>query len=176
MSNKEIVEALKDSSKDGKKDIFEVSGVRIQVKPVSAMLIQHITSTIKDPKPPLVPNMDKDGKLEENPFDPAYVAGMQEAQTKRATATSDAMVMFGLDLLDGLPEDETWMTNLQHLEKRGLIDLSGFDFTDPFDKVFAFKKFVAGTNFIIMEVTRVSGVSQVDIDAATNSFRGNETQ
>jgi hypothetical protein len=86
------------------------------------------------------------------------------------------MVMFGLDLMDGLPKDETWLKKLKWLEKTNRLDLSNIDFTDPFEKEFAFKKFIAATNPTIMEVTRASGVTQEDIDSATDSFQRNETQ
>lgn len=170
----EIVKALKESKRE--KDIFEVEGVKIRIIPVSALLIQEITSRIKDPRPPLQPNPDKDGRLEENPFDPTYLDELQEVQTKRALATSDTMVMFGLDLVDGLPKDETWLKKLKWLEKTKRLDLSNIDFNDQFEKEFAFKKFVAATNPTIMEVTRASGVTQEDIDSATDSFQRNETQ
>jgi hypothetical protein len=167
------VELLKGAKKD---KIFEVEGAKIRVIPVSALLIQEITSQIDDPRPPMQPNLEKDGRMEENPFDPDYLDKLKEAQQKRSQATSDALVMFGLELVDGLPEDETWIKKLRWLEKTGRIDLSYIDFNDPFEKDFAFKKFIAATNPTIMEVTRASGVSQEDIDNATASFQRNTTQ
>jgi hypothetical protein len=170
----EIVKALKESKRE--KNVIEVEGVKIKIIPVSALLIQEITSRIKDPRPPVQPNPDKDGRLEENPFDPDYLDELDRITTQRALATSDTMVMFGLDLMDGLPKDETWLKKLKWLEKTNRLDLSNIDFTDPFEKEFAFKKFIAATNPTIMEVTRASGVTQEDIDSATDSFQRNETQ
>lgn len=174
MSSKEVVKALKDTQKN--EEVFVVEGVKVRAKPVSAMLIQEVTSYVKDPVPPMVANPDKDGKLEENPFDPAYVAEMREAISKRSSATSDTLIMFGLELVDGLPKDDTWLIKLRHLEKMGLLNLSGIDFEDQFEKEFAFKKFVAGTTPLIMEVTKASGVSQEDINVAVESFPGDATQ
>jgi len=173
MTNKESIDALKDSTKS---NLIEAEGVQLRVKPVSAMLLQEITSHIPDPQPPLLPNPDKDNRLEPNPFDPAYMSGLREAQSRRNLATSDALIMFGLELVDGLPKDETWLIKLKKLEKMGLIDLTGIDFDDPFEKEFAFKKFIAGTTPAIMEVTKASGVSQEDVDAAIATFPGNATQ
>jgi hypothetical protein len=173
MAKENIVDALKESTKE--KDIFEAEGVMIKVRPVSALLIQEITSRIKDPNPPMQPNPDKDGRMEENPFDPTYVDELRETTTRRALATSDTMVMFGLELVDGLPKDETWIKKLKWLEKTGRLDLSDIDFNDPFEKEFAFKKFIAATNPTIMEVTRASGVTQADLDTATESFQRNTT-
>lgn len=173
MAKEDIVDVLKDSQRE--KDVIEVEGVKIKVRPVSALLIQEITSRIKDPNPPMQPNPDKDGRMEENPFDPTYLDELKEATTQRALATSDTMVMFGLDLMNGLPKDETWLKKLRWLEKAGRLDLSNIDFDDPFEKEFAFKKFIAATNPTIMEVTRASGVSQADIDIATESFQRNAT-
>lgn len=173
MAKETVVDVLKESARD--KTVFEVEGVQIRVRPVSALLIQEVTSHIKDPRPPLQPNPDKDGRMEENPFDPAYLDAMEEARNQRALATSDTMVMFGLELVNGLPEDETWIKKLKWMEKMGHIDLSSIDFDDPFEKHFAFKKFIAATNPTIMEVTRASGVTQADIDVATESFQRNTT-
>jgi hypothetical protein len=64
---------------------------------------------------------------------------------------------------------------LKWLEKAGRIDLSSINFDDPFEKDFAFKKFIVATNPAIMEVTRASGVTQADIESATDSFQRNET-
>ena len=113
--------------------------------------------------------------MEENPFDPTYLDALKEAQTRRALATSDTMVMFGLELMDGLPTDEAWLKKLKWLEKTGRLDLTSINFDDPFEKEFAFKKFIAATNPTIMEVTRASGVSQADIDSATSTFQRNTT-
>jgi len=175
MSQKEVVNALRDSA-PSKVDTFEVDGVKVLVKPVSSLLIQEVVSHIKDPEIPLSPNPDKEGRMDENPFDPAYVKALREAQTKRANATTDTLIMFGLELVDGLPKNDLWLQKLRKLEKMGLLDLTGIDFDDQFDKEFAFKKFIAGTNPMIMEVTRSSGVSKEDIDVATDSFQGNAAQ
>lgn len=173
MAKEDIVDVLKESQKE--KGIIEVDGVKIKVRPVSALLIQEITSHIVDPQPPMQPNPDKDGRIEENPFDPTYLDELKEVQTRRALATSDTMVMFGLDLMNGLPKDDLWLKKLQWLEKTGRLDLSNINFDDPFEKEFAFKKFIAATNPTIMEVTRASGVSQADIDSATSTFQRNTT-
>ena len=173
MAKEDIVDVLKESQKE--KGVIEIDGVRIKVRPVSALLIQEITSRIVDPRPPMQPNPDKDGRMEENPFDPAYLDELKETQTRRALATSDTMVMFGLELMDGLPKDEAWLKKLKWLEKTGRLDLSSINFDDPFEKEFAFKKFIAATNPTIMEVTRASGVSQTDIDSAASTFQRNTT-
>lgn len=172
MAKENTVEIMKEMDK---KDIIEVEGVKIKVCPVSALLIQEVTSKIKDPHVPMQPNPDKDGHMEENPFDPDYLDALREANVQRGLATSDTMVMFGLKLLGDLPTDETWIKKLKWLEKTGHLDLSYIDFNDPFEKEYAFKKFLAATNPTIMEVTRASGVTQQDIDDATDSFPSNST-
>lgn len=175
MKNSEIVSALKDSESKETNE-FCVEGVLVRAKPVSALLIQEVVGRIKDPKPPLVANPDKDGALEPNPFDPAYVEALVEANTRRADATTNTLVMFGLELVDGLPKDDAWLTKLRKLDKMGLIDLSEIDLDDPFERDFIFKKYIAGTNATIMEVSKASGVSQEDVNAAIESFPGDATQ
>ena len=81
MAKEDIVDVLKESQKE--KGVVEFSGVKIKVRPVSALLIQEITSRIVDPRPPMQPNPDKDGRMEENPFDPSYLDELKETQTRR---------------------------------------------------------------------------------------------
>jgi hypothetical protein len=158
----------------GEHNLFELTdGTRVRVTPVSAALIDEVSSRIKDPPIPMYRNEEK-GRDEPNPVDPKYLEGVQEAQNKRGTAAIDAMVMFGIELVDGLPEDEGWLGKLKWLEKRGSVDLSEYDMNDPVEKEFVYKRFVACAGEILEAITRVSGISGEDIARAEASFRGAE--
>ena len=172
-NNRKTLAAMKDAAKGGQDRELTVSGVRIRVHPVSASLIQEVVSAIKDPKPPLVPNPDKDNRLEPNDNDPEYLTALDDARSERAGVTSDVMVMFGIELLDGIPEDEEWMKKLKFLERRGALHLDEYDMEDKFELEFLYKKFVLASNEVVMAVSRASGVTEEDVEKAEASFPGN---
>ena len=153
------------------------NGVKVRINPVGAALISDVTSKIKDPEVPLWPNADKpdrEGKprMEANPDDPHYAVLLEEANQKRAIAMIDTMVMFGVELVDGVPDDDAWVKKLRFMEKRGMLDLSGYDLDDPFDREFLYKRYVLVDNNVVGLITDASGLSSEDVKRAEESFRG----
>lgn len=118
------------------------TGFRVVLHPVSGALVEDVRSAIKMPKVPVVYIEAKD-REEENPNDPAYMEAVERANMERGNAVLDAIITFGVELVDGVPEDDSWLRKLQMLERRGRLDLSGFDLEDEFDREYVFKRFVA---------------------------------
>lgn len=145
------------------------NGVKVRINPVGAALISDVTSRIKDPEIPVVYIADKE-RNEPNPNDPNYLRGLEEANQKRGIAMIDTLVMFGVELLDGIPEDDEWMKKLTFMVKRGLLDLSGYDLDDSFDREFLYKRYILVDNTVISMVTDASGLSTEDISRAEASF------
>lgn len=147
-------------------------GVRAKIMPVTASLISDVTSKMKEPKPPLWHNatMDRD---EPNFDHPDYIEDMREFNRKRGDATMDAMAMFGLDLVDPLPEDGTWLKKLKYLERKQQLDLSEYDLEDPFDLEFLFKRYIAVDNSMLQLISEFSGITQEEIAEAERSFQRN---
>lgn len=140
------------------------TGVRARIKPVAASLIDEVTTRIDDPPIPTWFNPEKE-REEENPHDPAYRRALQRVEHQRATAATDAMIMFGVELLDPIP-DNGWDVRLKLLGVE--IDLS-----DSIAREFAYKKYIAvGTDDLIMVSAR-TGLTQADIDRAVRSFQDN---
>jgi len=151
------------------------TGVRAYVRPVAASLIDEVTARIRDPDVPTWHNPDKD-RDEPNPNDPAYLRGLEDANRQRGIAAIDALVMFGVDLVDGLPEDDSWLAKLRYLEKRGHLDLSSYDMDDQTDLEFLFKRFVAVASPDIALISMRSGVQGEAVAQAARSFRGDDTR
>jgi len=152
-------------AEDTDSDIQTLStGIRCQIMPVSAALIQEVTSRIKDPQVPLWHNKEK-GRDEPNPNDPGYVAELGEANSERGKAAMDALIMFGIDLIDSLPEDNRWLKKLQYMGIQ-------VDETDSFEVEFAYKKYVAVGNQDLILISQKAGISQEAIEDAAKSFRG----
>jgi len=148
------------------------SGIRIKLIPVPAALVDAVTSKIKEPEIPSVTLGDGSGRDEANPFDPQYLKDMDEVRRLRGLAAIDTMAMFGVELVDGLPPDDEWLTKLRQMEAMNLLDLSEYDLDNPVIKELVFKKFVAVTTDVITKVTEISGISPEEVAAAEESFQG----
>lgn len=159
---------------NGRSSTLEIvlpTGDRAILKPVTASLIDAVTSKIENPRPPMWHNEDK-GIDEPNPNHPDYLQALEDVGRKRGIAAMDAMVMFGVDLPDGLPADETWVNKLRFMEKHGQLDLEGYDLDDLLDREFLYKRYVAVDTSIIEKISELSGISAADVTAAEDSFSG----
>lgn len=160
------------TEKGSNREMITSSGVRIKLVPVSTALIDEVTSRIHDPEIPMWHNEAKD-RDEPNPSDPNYLRAVEAANRERGVAVLDAMCMFGVELLDGLPEDSGWLAKLKFLERRGQVDLSGYDTTDPLDLEFLYKRYIAVDTDLISKISSLSSVSAEAVSKQEGMFRGN---
>lgn len=153
------------------KEITLPTGVKALIMPVSASLISEVTGSVKTPVVPIWHNEDK-GRDEPNPSDPAYMEALEDMERERGMAAIDAMIMFGVELVDGLPQDDGWLKKLKYLEKRGRLVLEGYDLNDSMDLEFLYKRYIAVDSSVLEMITEASGVSPEEIDLAESSFPG----
>lgn len=146
-------------------------GVRLQLVPVSASLIDDVTSRVPDPEIPVWYNEKKE-RDEPNESDPNYLREMEEAGRLRGIAAMDAMIMFGVELPDGLPQEDKWLRKLKFMEKRGLLDLNDYDLDDTEEREFLFKRLVAVSGNLITKISELSGISGEEVERAKESFPG----
>lgn len=167
------VEVAKEiAAEPGSETIVTKSGVRIRLLPVSASLIEEVTRRIVDPEVPQWYNEQRE-RNEPNPDDPAYIKALEETARKRGVAVMDAMCMFGVELVDGVPADDSWVKKLRFMEKRGQLDLSEFDLDDELDREFVYKRFIATDQGMINKIGSISSVTSNDVSRAEETFRGN---
>ena len=109
------------------------TGIRVRIVPVAAHLIDEAMFEIKDPA---VPKQDLGkGREEPNPLDPAYRQALADAEHARGIAASDTLIFMGVELVDGMPEDDEWLKKLKFLERLGHFKaLGNFDMKDKIDK------------------------------------------
>jgi hypothetical protein len=165
-----VVEVAK-RRKDDSNIVTLADGTVIRVLPVSPALIDEVTSSVKTPQPPMWFNKDAD-RDEPNYDHPEYKQALEDAESERLAASVDALVMFGIELVDGLPEGDEWLKKLKFLERRKRISLKGYDLEDPDDKEFLYKRLIAMDGEIIGLVTNASAVTKEDIESAEASFQG----
>ena len=163
------------ASGQGESTIVTLStGVVVQLHPVSSSLVEEMKAAIKMPPVPVVWIEAKE-REEENPNDPRYIEACEEVQRKRADAIFDALCTFGVELVDGLPEDDTWIKKLRFLERRGTLDLSGFNLTDEFDLEFLYKRYVAVAGTDLQLIGGLHGFRPMEVARARAMFLGDET-
>lgn len=149
------------------------TGVRARIVPVGVNLIRDAMLQIEDPPVPWVKDEEK-GQQYENPNDPEYQAGLARAARQRETASMDCMVMMGVELVDGVPQEDDWLRRLRFLEKRGSLDLSDYDLEDELDREFLYKKYVAVGSTDLIQIGQTSGISREEVAAAVASFPSDE--
>lgn len=166
------VEVAKNMNGDFKpKEVTLPSGDRVILKPITASLVDAVTSRIKDPKPPMWHNPDKDID-EPNPSHPDYLEELREVGRLRGMAAMDAMCMFGVELVNGVPEDGKWIKKLEFMQKHGMLDLTGYDLNDELDREFLYKRYIAVDASVINQISELSGISGEEVTAAEESFPG----
>lgn len=150
------------------------SGIRARLLPVSPSIISEAQSSVAVPEVPKWYNDDR-GDYEDNPDHPDYLRAMKQYDADQNMAAIDAMVMFGLELVDGVPEDDAWLKKLKLRERMGFtkVKLADFDLEDEIDVEFLYKRYIAvGTSDLVM-VMRSAGITEEDIASASESFQSN---
>lgn len=147
------------------------SGVRARIRPVSAKLLDEVSATVPEPQVPKQYIEAKD-REEFNPLDPNYLRDVREANKQRGIRITEALVMFGVELVDPLPEKEGWLPKLRFLEKRGSVDLSVFDLEDPLDLEFVYKTLIAVSSADLTYVAMASGLTEPEVALAIAGFPG----
>lgn len=166
--DKAVIETAQEEAQDEQRDVIHMldTGVRVRVIPVPPGLISKAQMRIEYPKVPQFYNSDKD-RMEDNEAHPDYIAERARVNEARGMAALDAMCMFGLELVDGLPDDDTWIRKLKFV-------MPGFEFdeTDDIAKEYYYKTLVAvGMSDFVM-LAGAMGVTEEAIAQAQRSFPG----
>jgi hypothetical protein len=169
--------AVIQTAKEMKKKSVEVTlstGVRARIKTVAASLIDKVTSRIPEPVVPMEPNLDKEGRLEPNPLSPVYEAAVKAYNKARGEAATEALVMFGIELIDPIPDTKEWMDKLQFLAKHNRLDLTEFDLENKVDIEYLYKSMIAvGADDLKLIMSSASIPAEAKAEAE-KSFPGDE--
>ncbi len=139
------------------------TGVRARIRPVAAALLDTVRARLPLPRPPVQVIAEK-GREEENPFDPEYLRQVEEVNRARNLAVGDAAILFGVELLDGVPADD-WESKL------ALLGIAVG--TDALAREFAYKKYIAvAAPDLRLVIAACTGVSEEQVAQATGHFRG----
>lgn len=160
----------------GSEDEFVLStGVRATIKSVPPGLLEDVIARIEEPEVPVWYNENK-GREEPNPNDPQYIKDMKKFERAQSAAIIETVVLFGLNLVDPIPEEDQWLKKLRFLNKRGVFDLEGYDLEDDLDKEFLYKRYIAiDEQDIRYIVSAVTGVSPEEVEKARSTFLDDQT-
>jgi len=160
-------------SKDKSNVVTLSTGVEAILTPVASTLIQDVMSEVQDPPVEMWYNKEKEID-EPNYLHPDYVRAMEQAERKRSDAALDAVILFGVKLVNGVPEDDAWIKQLRYLEKRGRINLDAYDLDDEFEREFVYKRYVAVAGDDFNLIAQLSGVPGAERARARTTFHGDE--
>ncbi|TRO54467.1 hypothetical protein E2P63_01185 [Candidatus Bathyarchaeota archaeon] len=146
------------------------NGIRVRFHSVAPDLLRKVQEKVKDPQVPLAPLPDDPERFDENPFDPEYLEAKDLASQKRNDSIMQAMVLRGVELIDGMPEDESWLEDLIFLE---LIDENDVKNASNKLKEIWYKRYVAldMTGFDLLQ--KKIGLNQEMVAQARKSFQRN---
>ena len=153
--------------------LLNPSGVRVKVLPVSAPLITEATVLLERPQIPTFFSKDLD-REESNPSDPEYLIALADYDDARSKASMDVMIMFGLELPDGVPPKEDWLHKLEWLAKRKQFAIKEYDLDDKADLEFLYKTFFCSTAEILDALAEQSMVSPAMVEEVEDSFPSDE--
>jgi hypothetical protein len=165
VATKAVLEVGDEIKVDAEEIVTLERGFKVKITPVPGMLITEAISRVQEPKVPIVWN-DKKDREEPNYQDPTYVAAMQRYEAQKVIASTNAAIRMGVRLIDGLPEDDSWIDDLQEL---------GFDEVErglPARVLeFYYMKFIVVTNRDIKTISRVMGFDEAEITSKEETFR-----
>ena len=143
------------------------TGYRVRITTFPEMLARQAMLEVKNPPVPMAWNADKE-RDEPNPHDPDYLRAMAEADEKRSMAGLDAALLFGVELLDAMPEDDRWLRKLHRL---GIHVDAG----DEIEKELAFLRYIVfSASEDLALIMRQTTVTAQGVAEAVESFRGDE--
>jgi hypothetical protein len=175
MSDKPAVDVAKEVKQPEEK-VIERYGVKARIVPAPPGLVQDAVGRLSPPPVPTWFN-EKKGRDEPNPSDPSYLAALEKYESDRGSAAIDALVMFGVELLDELPVDGKWVKKLKFLHLKGSLDLGWVeDWEDSVTLEFLFKRYVLIHTGDLQEIAKQTGVSEEAIAQAKRGFRSKATR
>ncbi len=160
--NVPAIEVAKKKATDVDAIVTLSTGVRVRITSVSGSLVDEIQNLIKEPSIPVWHNPDKD-RDEPNPNDPEYLTAVAKCQHDRTMSSIDAMILFGVELVDGMPEDKGWLKKLKFIGIK-------VDEADSFSIEFAYKKYIVVGAPDLPVVLSKTGIAPGDVENAVASF------
>jgi hypothetical protein len=145
------------------------NGYRVRFKPVSPNTVYTAVSKIEDPPIPMVNHPDGPDRAKvPNPDDPQYLRDLRKKALEREDAVQNVLYIFGMELVDPIPEDSEWIDRLVFA---GLVDAEDAESPTALQKDLWFKKFIVADNQAISMLTKSLGISEEGIRRKAAAFK-----
>ncbi len=148
------------------------SGYRVKLVSVAANVIREAQARIPDAITRTYTNAT-DGKEYENPAHPEYIAEVKIVEEERTKAAMSVMVLFGMELLEPIPDDNEWLEKCRFAK---LVTKEEYEEAISDDgkymREMLFKTYVVSDFSVINQIASMSGVTQEMIAKARETFQG----
>lgn len=150
------------------------TGIEVRLLPVAISIINEAQAAVPEPEVPLWFN-ENTGENEPNPNHPDYIKALEELETQKNLAAIDAMIFFGVEVLGGIPDPDTWLPKLLFAHRKGFmkLDIEGLDMNDPMELEFIYKKYIAVGATDLPRVMEVAGITEEMIQQQADTFPNN---
>lgn len=181
MSSHNIVGIAKARSDNGDGIIQFSTGYYVRITSVSASIIEEAQASVEYPEVPKWYN-ENAKREEENPNHPDYLKALEEVEKQKTMMAIDAMILFGVDVVDEEGNDyvidtnDKWFKRLRLMIKRGMINADNVDMDDELDVEWMFKKYIVVGAPDLELVAKASSLSEEDVREASITFQDSKKQ
>lgn len=170
-AEKLALEVEEEVTKKAQDDIVTLaSGYRVRFVPVPHNTLREVQAKIVDPPVPMIPHPNDPSRQIENPMSITYRETLERNKEERLKVVLNALFLFGLELLDPLPTDETWLDKLILL---GLINAEEIESASTLQRELWYKKWVIADGTVFERLYGTLGVSEEAIAQARAAFKSN---
>lgn len=146
-------------------------GFSVRFHPVAANVIREAQVRIPDPVAPTFVHPTS-GEERENLSHPEYIKELAAVKELRVKAAMNAMLLFGLELIDPIPDDNDWLDKLLYLQ---LINQAEFDEATSEEGKFLrelfYKNFIVSDLIVLKKLQGLSGITEEMIAQARKTFQ-----
>jgi len=165
------LEVKEEITKEAQDDIVILaSGHRVRFVPVPHNTLREVQAKIIDPPVPMIPHPNDPSRQIENLSSITYRETLERNKEERLKVTLNALFLFGLELLDPLPADKTWLDKLVLL---GLINTDEIESASALQQELWYKKWVIADGTVFERLYGTLGVSEEAIAQARAAFKSN---
>ena len=141
-------------------------GFRVKLSPVSITIIRDAMNRIPYPDVPKYYYEDREREIE-NPNHPDYLRAVSEVEDRRNDIAMDVILLFGVELLDEIADQSTWVPQLAYVGIEVDVD-------DPVQVRMAYLKYKVVDNEDWMRLRNLSGISEEAKAEALDLFPGDQ--
>lgn len=145
------------------------SGVKLEVKPISGIVLQRAQMVVPDAEVPKFFIQDQN-RWVDNPHHPDYEQALRDAALAKAEVALHTLVRKACKVVDGLPEDDRWLRLILRYEAEDTL-LEKFNLAHPSDlRVFYILREAVRESEDIDKIVKASCLCEESVKEFLRSF------